>query len=257
MMLLQRSSFHRGLLLGIAMTCLSLHAAGLGATAGVAPPVKKHAPVSAMHAASRAPAGPSERPARSELRGRLTLTAGRGQQVTPGEAVDSVVYYVPAIGAPAPRPGHYNMYTIDRDFKPSAMIVPFGSTFTFVNQDDVRHNVFSVTPGSAFNVGFQAPGQSADQAMKGTGLVLVSCNVHRSMEGEVMIVPSAYASKVAADGSFALRGLPAGQGDVYFWNPRGVLSKQSVKLPMSGPLDLSLEVRRPRVTTEVDVGSQP
>lgn len=192
-----------------------------------------------------------------ELRGRLSLTAGRGQALVPGELVDSVVYYVPASGAPRPRAGRFNIYTLNRDFKPAAMAVPIGSTVRFVNQDEVRHNVFSVTPGSSFDLGYQAPGQSADQVLNRAGVVLVSCNVHRSMETDVLVVPSAYAAKVGADGRFVLRGIPAGAGKLYYWNPRGALGAKAITLPASGEVAVTMQAVRPRVLTEIDVGSAP
>lgn len=217
----------------------------------------------ARRAPSKAAVPPQAKPAAAtsdatlELRGRLTLTAGRGQALVPGELVDSVVYYVPAAGAPRPRAGRFKIYTINRDFKPAAMAVPIGSTVRFVNQDEVRHNVFSVTPGSTFDLGYQAPGQSADEVLNRAGVVLVSCNVHRSMETDVLVVPSAYAAKVGADGRFVLRGVPAGSGKLYYWNPRGVLGAKAVTLPASADVAVTVQAVRPRVLTEIDVGSAP
>ncbi|HEX5304955.1 MAG TPA: hypothetical protein VFW82_02590 [Dyella sp.] len=223
--------------------------------AAVAPaPAKVALPAAPKPAAEPAPA-PAE--AALELRGRFALTAGRGQALVPGELVDSVVYYVPAAGAPRPRAGRFNVYTLNRDFKPAALAVPIGSTVRFVNQDEVRHNVFSVTPGSNFDLGYQAPGQSADEVLNRAGVVLVSCNVHRSMETDVLVVPSAYAAKVGADGRFVLRGLPAGAGKLYFWNPRGALGVKPITLPASGEVSVTVQAVRPRVLTEIDVGSAP
>ncbi len=246
-------------------------AAAPAAVAAPPSPARSPAPPRATHksatVASRAPSKsavlPPPKPAAAasdatlELRGRLTLTAGRGQALVPGELVDSVVYYVPAAGAPRPRAGRFNIYTLNRDFKPAAMAVPIGSTVRFVNQDEVRHNVFSVTPGSTFDLGYQAPGQSVDQVLNRAGVVLVSCNVHRSMETDVLVVPSAYAAKVGADGRFVLRGIPAGTGRLYYWNPRGALGAKAVTLPISGDVAVTVQAVRPRVLTEIDVGSRP
>ena len=230
--------------------------------APAAPPVKRKPAAVAASAPSKAVV-PTPKPAAAEsdatleLRGRLTLTAGRGQALVPGELVDSVVYYVPDAGARRPRAGRFNIYTLNRDFKPAAMAVPIGSTVRFVNQDEVRHNVFSVTPGSTFDLGYQAPGQSADQVLSRAGVVLVSCNVHRSMETDVLVVPSAYAAKVGADGRFTLRGIPPGPGKLYYWNPRGVLGARAITLPASGDVAVTVQAVRPRVLTEIDVESAP
>jgi plastocyanin len=221
-------------------------------------PARPDKPAGVAASAPRpAPAAPAAAPEALELRGRLTLTAGRGQALVPGELTDSVVYYVPAAGAPRPRAGRFNIYTLNRDFKPAAMAVPIGSTVRFVNQDEVRHNVFSVTPGNTFDLGYQAPGQSADQVLDRAGVVLVSCNVHRSMETDVLVVPSAYAAKVAADGRFVLRGLPPGDGKLYYWNPRGVLGARALTLPARGDVNVTVQAVRPRVLTQIDVGSAP
>lgn len=247
---------------------IAVVAAAAAAVPATAPPAPAAPPVTRKPAAVAASAPskavvPTPKPAAAEsdatleLRGRLTLTAGRGQALVPGELVDSVVYYVPDAGARRPRAGRFNIYTLNRDFKPAAMAVPIGSTVRFVNQDEVRHNVFSVTPGNTFDLGYQAPGQSADQVLNRAGVVLVSCNVHRSMETDVLVVPSAYAAKVGADGRFVLRGVPAGGGKLYYWNPRGALGAKAITLPASGEVSVTVQAVRPRVLTEIDVGSAP
>ena len=220
-------------------------------------PGKSAPPATAMSESSK-PSTPAPTASRTaSLHGRVQLVAGGGQQLHPGEAVDTVVYFVPAGGAPAPQPREANIITHHRDFRPTAIAIPLGSTLSYVNQDDVRHNVFSVTPGASFNLGYQAGGKRADHVFNKSGLVLVSCNVHHTMEMDVLVVPSPYISKVAADGSFALRGLPAGAGELFVWNPRARLLHRAVSVPTDKAVPLQLIAERPRVVTEIDVGKQP
>lgn len=207
-------------------------------------------PEVAVKSAPAAPAG-------AELRGTVQINAGAEQRVDPVDLTDTLVYYVPANGAPAPRPGHFAIYTIDRDFKPGALAVPYGSTVRFVNQDDVRHNVFSVTRGAAFNLGYQVPGQIVSHRFAKPGLVLISCNVHRSMAAEVLVVPTPYVAKVGADGRFVMRGLPAGPGKLYAWNPRAAQTAQAVRLPASAAVTTTLVAVKQRVVTQLDVGDHP
>jgi plastocyanin len=187
----------------------------------------------------------------------VELQAGRGQQLHPGEAVDTVVYFVPAAGAPAPATRDADVVTAHRDFRPSAIALPLGSTLHYVNRDTVRHNVFSVTPGAAFNLGYQAAGRSAKHVFAQPGLVLVSCNVHHSMEMDVFVVPSRYASRAGADGRFTLHGLPPGPGELVAWNPRARLAHRAVTLPAAAPVVVPLLAERPRVVTEIGVGGRP
>jgi plastocyanin len=192
-----------------------------------------------------------------KLSGHVSLTASRGQQIDAGEQADTLVYFVPANGGSRARAGHYTVYTHNRDFSPEAIAVPLGSTVTFVNLDDVRHNVFSVTPGAAFDLGYQGSGEKADHAFGRAGLVLVSCNVHHSMELDVLVVPSPYMVKVGADGNFTLAGLPAGPGTLHFWNPRAQPVSQKVTLPMSAAVSQQILAVRPRLTTALNAGGQP
>jgi plastocyanin len=193
----------------------------------------------------------------AQISGHVELGAASGQQVAADERVDTLVYFVPSHGGARAKAGHYTVYTHNRDFSPEAVAVPQGSTVTFVNLDDVRHNVFSVTPGSAFDLGYQGSGEKAAHVFARAGIVLVSCNVHHSMELDMLVVPTPYVTKVAADGSFTLRGLPAGPGTLHFWNPRAQPASQSVTLPMSGAASQQLLAIKPRMTTELNAGTSP
>ncbi|MEO9214362.1 MAG: hypothetical protein ABI227_01730 [Rhodanobacter sp.] len=192
-----------------------------------------------------------------QISGHVDLGATSGQQVAAGEQADTLVYFVPSNGGARVRAGHYTVYTHNRDFSPEAMAVPQGSTVTFVNLDDVRHNVFSVTPGSTFDLGYQGAGEKAAHVFSRAGIVLVSCNVHHSMELDMLVVPTPYVSNVAADGSFILRGLPAGAGTLHFWNPRAQPASQSLMLPMSGAVRQQLLAIKPRMTTALNAGDAP
>ncbi|MEP7185144.1 MAG: hypothetical protein ABI767_04835 [Rhodanobacter sp.] len=194
---------------------------------------------------------------RSTISGQVSLSGSRGQQVAAGELADTLVYFVLSKGGARVKPGHFTVYTHNRDFSPEAMAIPTGSTVTFVNLDDVRHNVFSVTPGSSFNLGYQGSGEKASHAFGHAGVVLISCNVHRSMELDMLVVPTPYSTKVAADGSFSLQGLPAGSGKLYFWNPRAQPVSQQVVLPMSGAVSQKLLAIKPRMKTQLNAGGSP
>lgn len=206
---------------------------------------------------SVADAKPVVEPAGLEIKGHVVLRGVHGQQVAPDEAAATLVYFVPASGGGRAKPGHYTVYTHNRDFSPEAMAVPQGSTVTFVNLDDVRHNVFSVTPGSAFDLGYQGSGEKAAHAFTRAGLVLVSCNVHHSMELDLLVVPTSFTARASADGSFNLRGLPAGAGTLHFWNPRAQPVSLPVTLPMKNAVMQPLLAIRPRLTTELNASARP
>ncbi|MEO7067252.1 MAG: hypothetical protein ABI114_10120 [Rhodanobacter sp.] len=200
-------------------------------------------------------AGPAA--ASEHISGHVTISASRGQKVAPSDLANTLVYFVPKERAAHVRPGRYTIYTHDHDFQPEAMAVPLGSTVTFVNLDDVRHNVFSATPGQAFDLGYQGAGEKVAHVFGHAGAVQVNCKVHRSMQLSLLVVPSAYRGTVAANGDFSLRGLPTGSGTLYFWNPRAELANQSVTLPLRGELKQSLRMTLPAVTAELNAQASP
>lgn len=191
-----------------------------------------------------------------ELDGHLELRVASGQKLAASDFAHTLVYYVPASGSYRPKPGQFTVYTHNRDFDPNWLAIPEGSTVTFTNLDEVTHNVFSVTPGSSFDLGYKSAGQSASQHFDRPGLVLISCHVHRYMKGDILVVPSRYATTVAANGSFHLDHLPAGNGTLYFWNPRSAPATQSVQSPF-GKVQQTLILRKPAVKTQIGVGNTP
>jgi plastocyanin len=191
----------------------------------------------------------------TDISGSVTLVAGAGQSLAQGEVTDTLVYFVPKSGKVRVHPGTYTIYTINMDFRPAAMAVPLGSTVKFTNLDQVLHNLYSATPDSTFDFQFQASGQSIAHAFTHAGPVLISCNVHRSMELDLLVVPTPYMAQVSANGSFSLHGLPPGPGTLYFWNPRATLSQQPVTVPAVA-VQQQLIAMKPRVATELNVGHQ-
>ncbi|KGI77536.1 hypothetical protein LF63_0109385 [Oleiagrimonas soli] len=187
------------------------------------------------------------------LNGTLQLKAAGGQHVSAADFANTVVYFVPSTGDARPRPGTYTVYTHNRDFDPAWLAIPEGSTVTFTNLDQVTHNVFSVTPGAGFDLGYQSAGQSDPHRFDQPGMVLISCHVHRYMKGGVLVVPSRYVTTVSANGHFRLRHLPHVSGTLYFWNPRSQAATQQIALPFSA-VRQQLVIDQPSVKTQIDVG---
>lgn len=144
-----------------------------------------------------------------------------------------------------PKPGRYSIYTRNKVFDPALLIIPVGSTVSFPNSDPVLHNVFSSTPQQAFDLGFYGEGESPEQRFDRAGLILLSCNVHRAMAANILVLDTPYYTRPDQDGSFELRGLPAGPGELVYWHPRGSLISQRQSVPTSATLSAQLEISRP------------
>lgn len=185
----------------------------------------------------------------ADIRGRISLQAGRRQVVAPEEVAQTVLYFLPDAGAPKPSPRQLSSVTYTKGFEPNLLVAPVGSTVSFPNRDTIIHNVFSATPGTAFELGSYGSGETRSHRFTRPGLVVVNCNVHRGMRANVLVLETPYVTRARVDGSFSLADLPAGPGTLVIWHPRA--TAQSVPWDGRTPLkvDRTLLATRPRIGT--------
>jgi plastocyanin len=183
--------------------------------------------------------------------GHLDLLAkGKKGPARDADVHQAVVYWEPANSPkkgliPPEKP--FEMVSKDKEFVPHVLVVPRGSRVSFPNQDVILHNVFSVSPGNSFDLGFYGKGGAKDKKFDETGLVRVFCNVHRAMVAYILVLDTPYHVGVAADGSFTLSGLPKGPGQLTIWHEQAEPFKVSLTLPVTAPVAAHLEVVRPQV----------
>ncbi|GHA72041.1 cupredoxin domain-containing protein [Cognatilysobacter bugurensis] len=185
----------------------------------------------------------------SPIHGRISLTAGPRQDVMRGEVEDTVIYFVPEDGAQKPAPIRASAATYTKGFDPNLLVVPVGSTVRFPNRDVIIHNVFSVTPGSAFDLGNYGPGETRSQRFDKAGLVVVNCRVHRGMRVNVLVHETPHLVRPDADGRFKLSGLPAGRGTLVIWHPRASAQSVVVDGVSNAPIVRTLVASRPRISS--------
>jgi plastocyanin len=67
-------------------------------------------------------------------------------------------------------------------FNQSEITVKAGDKITFKNNDDITHNVFSMTPGMEFDLRRQAPGATSTVPFDKEGVSEVRCSIHPKMK---------------------------------------------------------------------------
>jgi plastocyanin len=189
------------------------------------------APAGAANAANAANADrtPRSGPLANEtgvVSGRVTVNGG-----APGEAY---VFLEGSRQVPS-HPPTIEIRQEGRQFVPAVAVVPVGSHVLFPNRDRVFHNVFSNTPGDAFDVGKILAGQTPQPVtLLKAGHVEVFCEIHSSMRADVLVVPNAHWTRVRADGTFQLPGVPAGVRRLAVWGPSLKPVSQQVEVKASG-----------------------
>ena len=188
------------------------------------------------------------------IHGRVELLAKGGKGPARGSDVrQAVVYFEPAAKEAVKVPdGAFAMTSKDKDFVPHLLVVPLGARVAFPNEDKILHNVFSVSPGNAFDLGFYGMGKSKDKKLDAAGLVRVYCNVHHGMVGYILVLDTPFSTMPGADGSFTLTGLPKGPGKLTVWQEQADFWKTDLTLPSSAPVVARLEVVHPLVPTHLN-----
>ncbi len=192
-----------------------------------------------------------------DLTGELKLKAG-GAALRASEAQEAVIYFrstQPVVATPRPEP--HLMTTRRKQFVPRVLAVSAGETVRFPNEDPILHNVFSLSPESAFDTGQYGRGDGKSTRFDRPGLVRVYCNVHHSMYGFILVLDTPFHTRPDLQGRFKLTGLPEGEGELVIYHDRGAPLRQKIVIGGPQQLALTLELNRRKVPTHTNKFGKP
>jgi plastocyanin len=117
-------------------------------------------------------------------------------------------------------------------FEPAFLVVVVGQTVSMPNEDDVAHNVYSLSPTKSFDLGYYLRGEPRDVTFDQPGVVEVACVLHSTMRGIILVVPNRHYAIVQNDGSFRIRDVPAGEFVLQFWSEGMARVSRKVIVPV-------------------------
>jgi plastocyanin len=183
--------------------------------------------------------------AQSTVSGVVTLEERPG--VERGDIRGAVVYLesrgrvIPASDVPSLRMGTIVMS--GRQFRPRVRVVLAGGTVAFPNEDPFRHNVFSSAELGPFDLGLYPRGATRSASFERPGAYPIYCNIHSRMVSFVVAVPTRWATQPEEDGSFILRGVPAGAYILHAWHEHGTAEvTREILVPAGGLADVRLTI---------------
>ena len=198
-------------------------------------------------------AAPDRQPV--DLDGRIRLEGGDA------DVDEAVVYFIAhstgSAAAGASASGPTEIVTRDKQLSPTVLAVPRGTEVRFPNDDPILHNLFSVSSNNEFDLGVYGPGESPSVRFEHPGAVNIYCNVHHNMHAHVLVIDTPWHTRADADGRFSLSGLPAGYGELRVWHRQSEAWSRSIELPVGEPIEVSLEVTKPRLPPHRDKTGQP
>jgi plastocyanin len=220
-----------------------LRSGGGGAGADV-PPLPPPPSPSAMMPKSASSAGDAGKDGGASGHEAATIT---GKVRSSGGAIGEAYVYIDGLRSSAR--GHtVEVKQRDKQFAPRVLVVPLGTKLVFPNADTVIHNVFSTAPGNSFDLGSVKGGETSPPVvLLKPGPVEIFCNIHSKMRADVLVVPNNHWTRVAADGSFSLSGVPVGSRKIVLWSPTlKPISQQVDVTPKGGTVTFTSEAMSAR-----------
>ncbi len=162
---------------------------------------------------------------------------------TPAKYLADTVVYLKVV------PGSYKPHKATMDqrgmvFLPHILTITQGDTVTFLNNDNVAHNVYS-PDGEGYNLGTFKQHQDASHTYTKPGVYSQLCSIHPEMLAYVFVGQNPYAAAVDAKGQYEIKNVPPGTYQLSVWNAKKLKApERSVTVAAGKPVDVDLAIAR-------------
>jgi hypothetical protein len=138
-------------------------------------------------------------------------------QVKDGGLANVFIYVKSGVSGSFPAPS--SPVILDQhgcNYTPHIVAMQAGQTLTIRNSDDTLHNIHPrPTVNTEFNIGQPRKGMESTRTFdKPEVWIPVGCDVHPWMRAYVAVVPHPFFAVTGEDGSFEIKGLPAGDYEI-------------------------------------------
>ena len=119
-------------------------------------------------------------------------------------------------------------------FEPHVLIVPVGSSVSYLNSDEVSHNIHTYAKKNAGLNKTVSAGTDLAQKFEKEEEVKVTCDIHPWMTSWIFVTESPKFALTGADGSFEIAGLEPGDYKLEIWHESLGKAKADVTVAADG-----------------------
>jgi len=130
-------------------------------------------------------------------------------------------------------------------FIPHVLPVQTGTTVNFLNNDEVKHNVFSPDQ-EKYNLGTWPKGTIKQYTFTKQGVYTQLCNVHPEMESFIVALDTPYFTLTDKDGNFEIPNVPPGSYTIKVWHEKLRFAGQEIDVTEKGAENIVFERKKRR-----------
>jgi plastocyanin len=161
-------------------------------------------------------------------------------------------------GSMDPSKTNFVMDQRNLEFIPHVMPILVGASVQFPNNDEVDHNIFSMSRTKKFNLGSYKPGDSKAVLFDKPGIVEVRCDVHAEMAAYILVMKNPYFAVTDKKGNFQIpdanylqqaglkdqADLATGKYFIKTWHEKLKTQKKAITISEDGDVTVKLNLKR-------------
>lgn len=123
-------------------------------------------------------------------------------------------------------------------FSPHVLPVMVGTTVEWPNDDDILHNVFSISESNPFDLDLYKKPVVKSVKFDKPGRVDVFCSIHTAMSCIVLVLENPYFAATDTRGRYRIENVPAGLFRLKAWYERLPAQVREINVPETGEIKL-------------------
>jgi plastocyanin len=119
-------------------------------------------------------------------------------------------------------------------FSPHVLPVVRGATVEWPNQDEILHNVFSISDAKPFDLGLYKHPEVKRITFDKAGRVDAFCSIHKAMHCVILVLENPYFTVADDKGRFLIPNVPAGTYKLKAWHERLPSQTREIAVTVDG-----------------------